>query len=81
MVHKVCVLDLSIAGCMIERTGPYLKADEKVLIRLGGLSYLPAQVLWVEEDRAGIAFEQPLYEPVLEHLDQAFIVAPLPQSD
>ena len=31
---------------------------------------MPASVLWVEDDAAGIAFDQPIYEPVLAHLLQ-----------
>ena len=67
---QLAVLDLSVRGCMVERRAWGVKAEDHILIRLPGLSYQPADVLWVEEDVVGIAFDQPIYEPVLAHLLQ-----------
>jgi hypothetical protein len=67
---QLAVLDLSVSGCMVERRAWGAKPDDHILIKLPGLSYLPASVLWVEDDAAGIAFDQPIYEPVLAHLLQ-----------
>ena len=67
------VLDLSAAGCMIDRRGWSAQADERVLLQLEGLGFQPAKVLWVEDDHAGIEFEQLLHEAVLERLKQTMV--------
>ncbi|WEK48260.1 MAG: PilZ domain-containing protein [Candidatus Andeanibacterium colombiense] len=65
------VLDLSPIGCMVDRRAWGARTDDRVLIKLDGLAYLPATVVWVEDDRAGIMFEELLYEPVLARLRRA----------
>jgi hypothetical protein len=67
------VLDISLAGCLIERHALSLCVDERVLLRLGDLSFMPATVVWVEEQDAGLVFETELYEPVLEQLKRSFV--------
>jgi hypothetical protein len=62
------VLDISAAGLMVERRAWNIQPEQRVLVKLEGLGYQPAIVLWVEEDKAGLQFEQPLYEPVLAHV-------------
>jgi hypothetical protein len=42
---------------------------------MDGLSYLPASVIWVEDDRAGIMFEELLYEPVLAELQRSCLAS------
>lgn len=69
---EIAVLDLSLAGCMFERRGLSLQVDERVLIRLGDLSFMPGTVVWIEEQEVGLVFEAELYEPVLEHLKRGF---------
>ena len=56
---------------MVERQAFSAKPEDRVLIKLPGLSFQPATVVWIEDDKVGIAFEAPLYEAVLEHLTQA----------
>lgn len=73
-VNEIQVLDLSEAGCMINKRMLFMEPGDRVLIKMEGLTYLPSSVLWVEEEEAGLAFEQPLYGPVLEHLQQCFVV-------
>lgn len=67
-VSPIDVLDLSIAGCVFDRRTMPLEEGQRVLIRLPGLTFMGASVIWIEDDRAGLAFEQPLYPPVLEHI-------------
>lgn len=67
-VNEVQLLDLSVAGCLIENHALRIKADDRILLKMGELSYRPARVLWIEEDRAGLEFEAPLYLPVISHL-------------
>ena len=62
------VLDISTGGCLVEAFGWAVKPGETVSVRLPGLGSLAAQVVWNEDQRAGIAFEEPLYGPVLETL-------------
>ncbi len=72
-VNEVNVVDVSLAGCMIERLALSLTEGDRVLIRLADLSYLPATVIWVEEQDAGLVFETELYEPVLDLLKRSFV--------
>lgn len=69
---ELSVLDLSLSGCMVERRAWSIKPEDHILLRLPGLSFQPASVLWVEDDAVGIAFDQPLYEPVMAHLLKDF---------
>ena len=64
------VLDISLAGCMVDARSWTVKPDESVSIRLPGLNYQSAKVVWIEDGRAGIVFEELLYEPTLEHLSR-----------
>lgn len=59
---------------MINKRMLLMEPGDRVLLKMAGLTYLPCNVVWVEEEEAGLAFEQPLYGPVLEHLQRSFIV-------
>ena len=65
------VLDISLAGCLVERRAWSANTGDRVLVKLPGLAYQSAEVVWVEDNQAGVAFEELLYEPVLEHLRQS----------
>lgn len=65
---SVAVHDISVAGCLVSLNGLGGDVGDRVLIQPPGLSYLAATVLWVDEDKVGLEFEHPLYEPVLVHL-------------
>lgn len=69
----IAVLDVSLAGCLIERHALSLAVDDRVLLRLADLSFMPATVIWVEEQDAGLVFETELYEPVLDLLKRSFV--------
>ena len=62
------VLDIGLGGCMVDARSWGIRAEEEIFIRLPGLESRPAKVIWIEDQRAGIAFEELLYEPTLEHL-------------
>ena len=62
------VLDLTIGGCMVEARGWGVKPEERVSVKLPGLESISATVVWMEDERAGLAFEEPLYGPTLESL-------------
>lgn len=71
--NNIEVLDISLAGCLIERRALSLAVDERVLLRLADLSFMPATVVWIEEQDAGLVFETELYEPVLAQLKRGFV--------
>ncbi len=62
------VLDISAGGCMVSYNGWSARPGERVLATLPGLAAQPGELVWIEDNRAGIAFEQPLYDAVLDHL-------------
>ncbi len=62
------VLDISAGGCMVDFHGSAARPGERVLVTLPGLSALPGDLVWADDGRAGIAFEAPLHETVLERL-------------
>ena len=70
-IVELPVLDISLIGCMVDRRAWTARVDDRVLVKLDGLSFQPATVVWIEEDRAGLMFEQMLYEPVLARLQAA----------
>lgn len=76
-VGGIIVLDLSIAGCMIDRCAMAFTAGQRLLIKLPGLEYIPANVLWVDGDRVGMEFERHLHEAVRAHLLKA--IGKMPQ--
>jgi len=63
------VLDISAGGCMVDFHGSAARPGERVLVTLPGLSALPAELVWAEDGRAGIALEAPLHETVLARLE------------
>jgi len=64
----VDVLELNECGCMVDSRGWSVKPTERVLIRLPGLGEVGAEVIWLEDQRAGLAFEETLYSPIVESL-------------
>jgi hypothetical protein len=74
-VNEVRIVDISIAGCLIERRAIVLNPGDATLVKLPGLSNLRATVLWVEEYLAGIEFEELLHDAVFENLQRSFMSA------
>ncbi|HSG33205.1 MAG TPA: PilZ domain-containing protein [Sphingomonadaceae bacterium] len=62
------IIDISASGCLVDRLAWSARPNDQIKIALEGLASRPATVVWVEDDRAGIAFETMLYEPVVNHL-------------
>ena len=71
MKVELTVLDISPIGCMVDRVAWSAQPDDRILIQLEGLSFQPARVSWVEDDRVGIELEQLLHETVLERLKES----------
>ena len=70
MSADLVVRDLSIGGVMVEAQGWSVEPGDRVLLTLPGLSAQPAELVWIEEGRAGLAFEQPLHETVFDKFAQ-----------
>ncbi|QFT76058.1 PilZ domain-containing protein [Erythrobacter sp. THAF29] len=62
------VLDINVGGCMLDARGWSVKPNERVSVKLPGLAFVSAIVVWIEDQRAGLAFDEALYAPTLEHL-------------
>jgi hypothetical protein len=76
MKVELTVLDISPIGCMVDRAGWSAKPTDRIMIQLEGLGFQPASVTWVEDDRAGIEFEELLHEAVFSRLKDALARAP-----
>lgn len=66
MSAELVVMDISIGGAMVAAQGWSASPGDRVLVTLPGLSAQPAELVWSEDGRAGIAFEQPLHETVFD---------------
>ncbi|WP_115288540.1 PilZ domain-containing protein [Sphingobium indicum] len=66
--EPVMLVDLSSAGCRIETTGIHLAEGQRVVVRPQGFEGLCATVIWSDYGAAGLAFETPLYQPLVDHL-------------
>ena len=67
-MSDVPVLDLSAAGAMVDSRGTGLREEDRILVKMEGLEFMPGYVLWIENDKAGIAFERAMHETIYEHL-------------
>ena len=66
---KLPVLDISLGGCMVDARSWSIREGEMISVKLPSLSWAAAKLVWIEDGKAGIAFEEMLYEPTLEHLN------------
>lgn len=62
------VLDISPGGCMVASTGWMAEIGERVLTTVRGIGVQTSHLVWMEDGRAGIAFEQPLHAAVYDYL-------------
>lgn len=68
------VLDISPGGCMVDSKRWAVDEGQRALIQLPGLSFQPVNIVWIEDGRAGLAFESPMHEAVLDNLWQRLSV-------
>ncbi len=61
----VTVVDLSTHGCGIEVTG-HCEEGARVWLKLPGLESWPSRIAWAEGDRAGLSFDRPLHQGVVD---------------
>ena len=62
------VLDISPGGCMVASKGWSADLGERVLTTVRGIGVQASHLVWIEDGRAGIAFEQPLHAAVYDYL-------------
>ena len=58
--EKVTLSDLSAVGCQLSPAHS-MTTGARLLVKISGLDYRPATVLWKRQDRVGIEFEKPLH--------------------
>ena len=61
----ITVVDMSTHGCGIE-TRATLEVGARVWLKLPGLQSWSSRVIWAADDRAGLSFDQPLHEAVVD---------------
>lgn len=67
-VADLQVLDISPGGCMVASAGWMADLGERVLTTVRGIGVQTSHLVWMEDGRAGIAFEQPLHAAVYDYL-------------
>ena len=61
----VMVVDLSTHGCGIEVAG-HCERGSRVWLKLPGLESWPSRIVWAEGNRAGLSFDRPLHQAVVD---------------
>lgn len=61
----VTVVDLSTHGCGIEVSG-HCEPGSRVWLKLPGLESWPSRIVWAEGNRAGLSFDRPLHQAVVD---------------
>lgn len=61
----VTVVDLSTHGCGIELAG-HCEPGARVWLKLPGLESWASRIVWAEGNRAGLSFDRPLHQAVVD---------------
>lgn len=64
--------DISITGCRIVGVYDNLEAGQLVILRPEGLGEIGAAVIWHEEDQAGLEFDFPLRQEIVDCLSRIY---------
>lgn len=64
------ISDISPHGCRLATRTLAVRIGLRIVIRPQGLEGLGGVVRWIEGQQAGIEFDSPLYEPVVDHLSR-----------
>ncbi|MBV1689077.1 PilZ domain-containing protein [Novosphingobium sp. G106] len=64
------ISDISPHGCRLATNTLAVRIGLRIVIRPQGLEGLGGVVRWIEGQHAGIEFDTPLYEPVVDQLSQ-----------
>ena len=63
--RPVTLSDLSSVGCQMSPAGD-LRTGAMILVRLPGLAYWPATIVWKRDDRVGVEFKNALHPIAVE---------------
>ena len=66
------ISNISAQGCCMTPKAVLLHVDARVVIRPVGMEGLTGVVRWTDGHRAGVEFDSPLYEPVVDHLAECY---------
>lgn len=64
------IFDISPHGCRLATSTLAVRIGTHIVIRPQGLEGLGGVVRWIDGQHAGIEFDAPLYEPVVDHLSR-----------
>ena len=70
MRDNAYISDISPHGCRLATSTLAVRVGLRIVIRPQGLEGLGGVVRWIEGQDAGVEFDSPLYEPVVDHLSQ-----------
>jgi len=66
--RSIEITDISVGGCAVS-LGPLDVAQGRgYAIKFGGLETLGAELRWIADGDAGLAFERPLHPAVVDHI-------------
>jgi hypothetical protein len=64
------IADISQYGCCLRTSMLAMRVGARIVIRPQGLEGVGGVVRWIDGQLAGIEFDSPLYEPVVDHLSR-----------
>lgn len=70
-LDRVVITDLSVHGCRIQSFALTMHRGDLIVLRPDGIEGLCGAIRWVRDHAAGIEFDRPLYQPVVEHLHRS----------
>lgn len=66
--RDIWIKDISEYGCRFYDKFSVLEVDTEILIKVGNIGPIPADVKWREGSTAGAEFDHPLHPSVLDHI-------------
>ena len=66
--RDIWIKDISEYGCRFYDKFSILEIGSEILVGLGNIGPIPAEVKWREQSTVGAQFERPLHPSVLEHI-------------
>lgn len=67
------ISDISAQGCCVKTDTLLFRVGSHVIIRPTGMEPLGGTVRWIAGDCAGLEFDQPIYDPIVDHLARVHI--------
>jgi hypothetical protein len=77
--QKVTVSDLSSVGCQLA-PAESLRTGGQVLVKIPGLRYWPATVVWKRQDQVGVEFKNPLHPLAVEEFARQLVELNKPED-